>query len=340
MSYPSLGPTRRSYDARRRRRRVVLFVILGVAVGLIALAVRYRTEERRAVDYMALATEIAQNQAGLAESLTQMLRDLGGLERQDLLDQIDSLGARISADAQQLGAQDVPSSVAVAHGFLTVAVNSWQDALTALDDAVLQILDATDEEDASGAAALTAVFELLRVGDRAYVGFLEARSEIEGDVAAGSIAAVDYVAPGMESLFNGDTIARRLRATRKLGGRHDVSVTARTVPEPLGSTNGRPVVPSSDTFAVLAVVTNEGNLIEEGIAVTLQLALSSGEGDPVQREQLILSLEAGQATTVEFADLDLIPGQLYDLQITASITQDADPLNNVFELVFFRNQDE
>lgn len=338
MSYPSLAPSRSTYDVRRRRRRMILLVIIGIVIALFALAVRYRTEERQTNEYLGLAVAIADNQAGLAESMTQMLTDLGSLERQDLLNQIDSLGAQVSTDVQRLADQDVPGSIVEIHGFLTVALAAWQDAITTMDDAVLLILDSPDD-DPAGDAALSAVFELLQVGDVAFQKFVEARGELESDLGSEPIAMVDYVAAGAENLFDGETIANRLRVTLKLEGRHDISVTARTDPEPLGQQNGRPVVPTSETFAVLAVVTNEGNLPEQGISVTLQLGPVSGEVDAIVREELILSLDAGQATTVEFADLELLPGQLYDLQIAASITQDADPLNNVFELIFIRNQD-
>lgn len=339
MSYgSSLAPTRSTYDIRRRRRRIFIFVVIGVIIGLLALAVRYRTEERRTTEYLGLAIQIAENEAGLSESLRQMLTDLGDLERQDLLNRIDSLGAQISNDVQALADQEVPAAVAEVHGFLTVAVTSWQNAVTSMDDAVLLILD-TDEEGLSGEAALTNVFELLRVGDLAYNGFLEARLELEGDVASEPIPDVDFVATGTENLFDGPTIAERLRNTIRLDVRHDVSVTARTDPMPLGEQNGRPVVPSSETYAVLAVITNEGNLPEEGISVTLSLEIASGTEAPVTREQLVLSLDPGQATTIEFSDLQLLPGELYDLQVTASITQDADPFNNTFNLSFFRNQE-
>ena len=339
MSYPSLAPHRRSYESRRRRRRMTVTLVGVLAVALVALAVRYRTEERRALDYMAVATEIAQNQAESADSLTQMLVDLGALERQDIMGRIDSLAVQAASDAELLAAQVVPPSVAEANGYLSVAVGSWHESLTSLEAAVLLILD-TEEDESEGNSALTSVFELLRVGDRAFQGFLDARSRIEGDVAAGSIAEVAYVAPGKENLYDGERIADRLRATLKLGERHDVSVTARTVPDPLGTRNDRPVVPTSDTFTVLAVVTNRGNLTEEGIEVTMNLATGSSPETQITREQLVLSLAPGEATTVEFSDMTLIPGALYDLRVTASIAEDADPSNNVFELAFYRNQDE
>lgn len=338
MSYPSLSPNRSSYDRRRRRRRLILAVVVAIVVSLIALAVQYRTEERRASDYLALATGIAENQAGVSVSLNTMLTDLGGLDRQDMLNQIDTLAVQATNDAQTLAAQEVPASVAEAHGFLTVALGSWRDALATLDDAVLMILDSPDD-DPGGPVALAEVFERLRVGDLAYAGFIEARSRIEGATAAGSIPEFEFVDPQALNLFDGEAIATRLRATRRLGGRHDISVTARTVPDPLGSQNGRPVVPSSETFGVLAVVTNEGNLTEEGILVTLNLTKTSGDAETLSRDQLILTLEAGEATTIEFLDITLEPGGLYDLQITASITQDAEPENNVYELVFIRNDD-
>ncbi|NND04191.1 MAG: hypothetical protein HKN91_15535 [Acidimicrobiia bacterium] len=338
MSYGSPLPTRSTFDIRRRRRRMVAFVVLAAVIGLFALAVRYRTEERRTTEYLGLAIEIAENESGVAESLRQMLTGLGDLERQDLLNQIDSLGAQISNDVQALAAQEVPAAVAEAHGFLTVALTSWQDAITSMDDAVLLILDA-DEEGLSGEAALTIVFGQLRVGDLAYEGFLLARLELEGDLADEPIDNVDFVAVGTENLFDGATITERLRNTIRLDGRHDVSVTARTDPMPLGEQNGRPVVPSSETYSVLAVITNEGNLREEGISVTMSIQIASGAESAVTREQLVLSLDPGQATTIEFSDLQLVPGELYDLQVTASITQDADPFNNTFNLSFYRNQE-
>ncbi len=315
-----------------------VLVLIGVIIGLFALAVRYRTEERRTTEYLGLAIQIAENESGLAQSLRQMFADLGDLERQDLLNQIDSLGARISNDVVALSEQEIPPAVAKANGFLTVALTSWQTAITTLDDAVLLILD-VDEEGLSGEAALTTVFELLRVGDLAYDGFLAARLELEGDLADEPIPEVDFVAVGTENLFDGPTIAQRLRNTIRLDGRHDVSITARTDPMPLGEQNGRPVVPSAESYSVLAVITNEGNLREEGISVTLSLELSSGTDPAVTREQLVLSLDPGQATTIEFSDLTLLPGELYDLQVTVSITEDADPFNNTFNLSFFRNQE-
>ena len=103
-----------------------LFALIVIIVGLLVLAVRYRTEERRTSEYLGLAVQIAENESGLSESLRQMLTDLGDLERQDLLNQIDSLGAQVSNDVQALAAQPVPASVAEAHGFLTVALSSWR----------------------------------------------------------------------------------------------------------------------------------------------------------------------------------------------------------------------
>ncbi len=288
---------------------------------------------------MAVATEIAQSQAESADSLTQMLLDLGSLERQDIISRIDSLGEQASRDLQLLDDQVVPALVAEANGYLSVALGAWHESLTSFDAAVLLILD-TEESEVEGDAALTTVFELLRVGDRAFRGFLEARSRIEGDVATGAIADVAYVPDNRENLFDGASIANRFRVTVKLGERHDVSVTARTVPDPLGTRNDRPVVPTSETFGVLAVVTNQGNLTEEGIEVTMTLGSGSNADTRITRQQLVLSLAPGEATTVDFSDLTLVPGALYDLRITASIAEDADPLNNVFELAFYRNLDE
>ncbi|MBT8213547.1 MAG: hypothetical protein KJN71_10420, partial [Acidimicrobiia bacterium] len=136
MSFP-LAPSRE----RRRRRRIWLLLGLAVVVGVVALAVRFRTETRDTASYLTLAKEIADDEAQLAESLDVLLEDLATLDRPDLMRRIELLSSTASELRGSLDDVVITGTVAETHGFLVVASTSWRDALAGLDDGVVAVLE-------------------------------------------------------------------------------------------------------------------------------------------------------------------------------------------------------
>ena len=115
-------------------------------------------------------------------------------------------------------------------------------------------------------------------------------------------------------------------------------MTALTVPEPVGDRNNVPLVPHSETFAVQAVVANEGNEIEEQVAVVLDLVPSDGGDDATTVRQTVAALEPGQARTLVFDSITLRPGGLYELVVSTTVDDDADVDNDSWRMVFYRNE--
>jgi hypothetical protein len=332
MAYAPPALRRRS----RRRRTLAVVLVLAVLVAAVALAVRYRTDERIATDYLAMAREVADREATLSTGLEEVLRGVGTLERPDILERLATFSQTSAELRSELGGVDLTPAIAEVHGFLTVAVTSWDDALASLEGAVVEILDG--EEVATGAGMLDIAFRSLRVGDRAYSEFQDALTRLEPGLVVDEFATVSYAGGERSELYDSDVLAERLRRILRLGGDHDVALTGILEPEPLVQEGSLPIVPAGDMFLVQLVVSNTGNVDEASILVSLRMTPRDAAEEPITLQNIVPFLEPGEATTVSFDLTDEVtPGSLYELQAAASIAEDADPENNEWTLVFMRN---
>ena len=334
MSYP-LAVDRRA----RRRRNALLLLILVAVITVIALAVRYRTERRETSDYLAVARVVVDDELDIATSLADLIRSIGDLERQDVLLRLDTLAADARAASEELEAAVVPRPAARASGLLTVAAENWSAGVSEMAPAFVAILDGPDD-DPAGDQMLELAFRELRVADVAYAQFLAAVDEIDEEVTRVEFPALAYAGGDYEPLFDSAVIASRLRLTRKFDERHDVAVTANTEPEPITDPTGVQVLPVAESYTIVAVITNEGNVGEEAIEVSLQLEGTGSGAEPIELSALVPFLEPGESTTVAFEAVPLLPGLFYELDLTVSIPDDADLEDNVFELPFFTNEAE
>jgi hypothetical protein len=315
----------------------VIILVIAVVLAAVALAVRYRTDQRIAGDYLAVAKDVSDGQALLAGRLEDIFVGISDVGRPELLQRLDALVEESAVLTSDLESAEVTASTSEANGFLTVATTSWTGGLSAVRDSVIQILDEPDVAP-QGDTMLAAAFNELRVGDSAYLGFLGTLDEMDPDVVTLEYPVFGYTAPPRAEIYDAVTVAGRMRVILKLEVNHDVAITATTDPEPLGENNGFPVVPHSESFAVHAVVTNTGNLPEEAILVQLFLDPRDQEEATVEIQTLVPFLEAGEAKTVAFEDLPVIAGSLYELRISVTIAdEDGNADDNVWELVFYRN---
>lgn len=333
MSYSDFGPRR-----SRRRRNVVVLIVLLVIVGVVALAVRYRTERRESIDYLSAAIEAAGDHVEMADRLGALLQGLGGEDRPAVIQRLESLASDARATRMNLSEVAVTRPVAEVSGLMFVAVGSWEDGIAALDDAIIAILDAEDG-DTSGDDQLQAAFELIRLGDRAYLEVRDRAARLDPEIVPAAMPEVAYAGTEYGVLYDADVIATRLRALGTLAELRDVKVIATTIPEPVTEgPGGIWTVPASDTFSLQVTVSNTGNVIAEKVTVTATLRLQGSNDAPTALSQLIPAIDEGASETVSFENLPVDPGQVYAASVTALFEDGPDETDdNTWSLVFERN---
>lgn len=321
----------------RRRRQYAIFLTLAVIAGVVALAARYRTERRDTVDYLAVVDQIVQQELIASQSLHELFDTLGGLDRPEIVERIERLGGQLEQATQQLDEAVVTRAAAEVHGLFSVAVRSWADGISDLDEAVVEVMDQPDEATETPETFVAATTKL-RVGDEAYGAFLDAVADLDPEFEAPQFPVVAFV--GGEEPADVEAIASRLRLRRSFTERRDVAVTANTLPEPTGDRNGVAVIPYAETFDVTAIVTNGGNVLQEEIEVTLVLSadgVAAAEVPPFEEQRFIPALEPDASASLEFSGIAMQPGTLYTLLVSAEIKDDADIENNVWQVTFASN---
>ncbi len=327
MTTSSLAITRRI----RRRRQIAVLLTIAVIVAVLALAVRYRTEQRETAEYLALLDEIAKGELAVAEGLRGVFSALGDLDRPDIVSRVEALNGQARQLEIRLADAAVSRPVATVHGYVSVAVTAWSEGLGTLDEALVEVMD-SGETAVDPSSLLASSVGSLVLGDAAYEHFLAAVPDLAEEYDPPAYPEVSFV-----SGADLQDITDRLILSGNLKERHDVAVTVNTSPEPTGSAGDVLVMPFASTFDVTAIVTNPGNVIEEGIEVLLRLTPDGDVGEPFSEPRIIPSLRPGEAVTLDFVGIPLEPETIYTLNVTVSIADDAEVANNVLEILFATN---
>ncbi|MEA2009961.1 MAG: hypothetical protein U9N78_04585 [Actinomycetota bacterium] len=311
---------------------LVAFIIIAVVV----FAVRRRSDSRDIADYLAVAQQVATEQAETADDLETLFVTVTDVERPEVMRRLEIIRVSAEGAVETLSETAVPVDAGEAHGYLMAATTSWNSAVEILDDAIVLVLDGSAE--AGGTELLEEAFDFLRLGDLAYAQFLASAEGLDDAVPVGDIAVVAYSGDERSIEYDAQIVTLRLNSVYKLGELHDVAVTAITDPDVLGERNNVPVVPHSEQFIVQAVVANQGNEPEHLVSVDLTLIPTDSSAGPVEVRQTVANLEPGQARTLVFDTLELEPGGLYELVITAEVDKDEDSENDEWRMVFYQNE--
>ena len=333
MAYSDFSTPRRS----RRRRNVVILIILALIIGVLVLAVRYRTERRESIDYMTLVQELALEHKDMSEQLGAVFQGLSREERPALELRLETLATDAKNAADLLNEQVVSRPVAQVAGLMTVATDAWADGLETMRAAIVAILDA-EEGDVSADEDLRVAFELIRLGDRAYERTLAASVELDPELIPAPLPEMSYTLGQYAPLYKHTVVAEWLRGQGGLAERIDIALTAITDPAPVSESPAEIwAIPASDRLSLEVTVSNIGNVVVEQVTilVTLQKVGSSEAITPLS--QLVPAIEPGKSEIRLFENLDAAPGDVYSVTATATVDGEVNVDDNIFNLVFERN---
>ncbi len=325
-------------DRRSKRRRWLLIILTTlVVITAIAYLVSRETQQRSAVEFLAAADQASDLHEAASAELESTLSSIGVLSLQELTDRLASVMAK-ATEADELLDVEVPPSVAAPYGSIRTASSAWVTGVTDLNGAIATMIGGDIGDEA--VAALRGAIDTLRAGDVAYSVFLETVEEpIEG-AGAVTFDSVTYINPDAQDplLYDPLNLAIRVATSYELSPHHDISVVGQFEPEPVGDRGGIPLVPFSDVISLTAIVTNLGNEAETDITVNLEVFDSTTNTTDTQT-QTIAVLDPNGSGSVVFADLDITPGNLYQVKLTATILDEGRPDDNVWVMSFIRNGD-
>lgn len=312
---------------RRRRRNIIVFIAVGAISAAAYGITRAQGEAEVTRAYLDSAYEVATGQASAAESFNEMITDIEQFTRPRMVQTLDMIEARSDELATLLTDADPPSDMDRADLWLQMAITAWRNGLSDARAGLLSLASDPVDIDGSGAASLSRGLIDLRLGDRAYQGFLSEVDGVDTTLLGGPFPSVVFVPASSEELFDPAALARRMFLTPDLAPVDDLAVAdIRLEPGPVGSSGGLPVVPVSASQSLEVTVTNRGNEARTGVVVTLLLVSSDGEQYEASFE--IESLGGGAARAIAFEDLPVRPGTLY--QVTVSIPAGDDEPDNDF----------
>lgn len=256
-----------------------------------------------------------------------------------LIEQIDTMdrseiASTITQSKDSLGAVDVALTQSTdSTGSLTLlgtAIDLWGEGLQGFEEAFLSAVD--DPFNYVVEEQLIAALVNLRTGDRIYHAFLENTSadpaiQTFSDFRTVVFLPVPY--PVVDTAEFLTTYARLSRPSLEFNTNLAIEQIT-SFPEWISDLEGRPVIIPTDSFDLLVVVANRGNVEITG-ETSLELSIwPPGEG--IQTRLLdVPSLAPGEKTTVTFFELAVTPDTSYQVEVRLSyIEGDQSPDDNSY----------
>lgn len=263
-----------------------------------------------------------------ARSFVRLIEQVNALDRSELAATItqsrDSLEAVAAALSQETGSADSLSTL------LRVSVDLWDDGLESFEEAFLAAVD--DPFNLVVEEQLIAALVSIRGGDHLYRVFLE-ESVSDPDVTSFSdfrtVVFLPNHYPVVDTAQFLTTYARLSRPSLEFTT--DMAIEQITsFPEWISDLEGRPVITPTDSFDLLVVVANRGNVEVPGQTL-LELSIWP-PGETIRTRVLeVPPLRPGEKTTVTFYELAVVPDTSYQVEVRLSyIDGDQSPEDNSY----------
>ncbi len=301
---------------------LVLVLVLGWAFNSLLNTTRAETT---------LAEELRSHTITLdraARSFVRLIEQIDTMDRSELASTItqsrDSLAA---VDAALDQATDSASSLI---GLFGASLDLWDQGLADFEEAFLSAVD--DPFNYVVEEQLIASLVSIRSGDRIFQAFLEetaADPDIQTFSDFRTVVFLPAQYPVVDTAEFLTTYARLSRPSLEFNT--DLAIEQITShPEWISDLEGRPVVVPTDSFDLLVVVANRGN-VEITAETSLELGIWPPGGAIRTRVLDVPPLQPGEKTTVTFYELAVTPGTSYQVEVRLSYVEgDQTPDDNSY----------
>jgi hypothetical protein len=314
---------------RRRRRRTILIISIVGIVSAVAYGVtRAQGEAEVTRAYLDVIYEVATGQASAAVSFSEMITEIESFTRPRMLQTLEDLEGRSDELVTLLASANPPEDLDRADLWLQMATTSWRNGLSHARAGLIALASDPVDTDGTGATSLARGVVDLRVGDRAYQGFMSEVADVDTTLLGGAFPTVTFVPAESDPLFEPVSLARRMFLTPGLTEVDDLAVADyRLDPAAVGESEGIPEVPIAASQSIEATIYNRGNTDRVEVVVSLQLVSSDGEEYTASIE--IDSIAGGAARTVLFSELPVKPDTFYQVLISIPPGDDVDENDSV-----------
>jgi hypothetical protein len=317
---------------RGRRRTAVILVIITVLALVFLEAGRQRSDTRASIAYLVAADSTVSGYRDISRQFQgQILTKLATAQREDVQTLMDQYVEDAVTKAAPLRAMDVPATVAVAAAPLSLAVTSWEHGLQTFTDGLFGVVDHPTTQSSTDALSQSLVD--LRIGDAAYLQFLDAVTDLGTRIDLPvEFSDLSFLPEGSIGYVAGITAA--VEGSDGLALRRDLEISAvKLEPQEVATDdNGDLVLPATDSVLVRASVGNRGNQREDAITVSVTLQSTSG-ALLYQDTGNVASLDPRGSTTVDFSSVPVTAGDRFTILVAVTVLpSDVDTSNNVRQI--------
>jgi hypothetical protein len=323
---------------RRRSLGRFLWPAVVTAAAVVAVVVTSAGDDTRAeLQYLDSMHETASDLSRGADSLRVVISRLSRIDRSELVTATDGLREDLETGLELVETGPSSENLVAANAVYRRALEAWTVGVSGFASGILAAAD--DPTDTVVTDNIANALAELRAGDRLYTDLVR---ELEEEEVPDPVAAMPEVLmlPAEGELF---TLSQAyVEASRSpnsgIGLRPGLQVSSITS-DPLWNVDpsDQAIVPATELLNFSVVVGNAGNVASEPEPIELTL---SGESDPVVLSEMVPVLEPGQQTAVQFLEIPVIPGALYEVAASlTAITNDVDLEDNVVSVLFEVNDE-
>ncbi|MGH8872979.1 MAG: hypothetical protein ACRDWS_13495 [Acidimicrobiia bacterium] len=309
------------------------------AAAVVAVVVSGAGADTRAeLEYLDAMHETASELSMGGDTLRVVISRLSRIERTELVTATDGIREDLETALELVEGGPPSESLVAANAVYRQALEAWTVGVSGFTSGILAAAD--DPSSTVVVDNIANALAELRAGDRLYTDLVRELGMEEVPEPVGPMPEVVMLPAEGELLTLSLAYVEASRSVNSgIALRPGLKVTSISS-NPLWNVNpdDRAVVPSTGLVTFSVVVSNAGNVASESERLELTVG---GASEPVVLSETVPILEPGEQTAVQFVDIPVVPGGLYEVIAgLPELTNDIDLEDNALSVMFEVLEDE